>query len=262
MRCELAIISTALLATVGALAQQQPAGQQSTAQQPKPHSNKEIQALQKVQADQQAQNWAQEIQDINSVLENFADTEFKNMLLNMAMDAAQKQGDYATMVSFGQQIVATDPKDVTARVTLAESMAQHARDTDLNKADEIKQIDDYANKALEILKTNPSPPPGVAPDQWPQFEKQLEGQAHDALGLAAQVDKKYTDAINEFKLAYTAVPSPVILTHEAKAYLDNKQYDDAIAADDKVLADASATPQVKQFAQQQKDAATKMKGTK
>jgi hypothetical protein len=45
----------------------------------------------------------------------------------------------------------------------------------------------------------------------------------------------------------------------AKAYVDNKQYDDAITTADKVLAMNEAPPVVKQYAQQQKDAAAKLK---
>jgi hypothetical protein len=58
-------------------------------QTPKPKSQKEVDALKKVQADAQANNLDQEILDINAVLENFADTEYKDMLLNMAMEASR-----------------------------------------------------------------------------------------------------------------------------------------------------------------------------
>ena len=119
----------------------------------KPKSQKEVDALKKVQADQQAGNMDAEIQDINAVLENFADTEFKPMLLNMAMDAAQRKGDYGQTIAFGDQVIQTDPNDVTARVTLAETIATHTRDTDLDKDQSVKKIQDYANKALELLKT-------------------------------------------------------------------------------------------------------------
>ena len=81
-------ITTLLLIAATAFAQQAPQGAG-----PKPKSQKEVDALRKVQADQQAGNWSQEIQDINAVLENFADTEFKPQLLNMAMDAAQRSGE-------------------------------------------------------------------------------------------------------------------------------------------------------------------------
>jgi uncharacterized protein Usg len=46
----------------------------------------------------------------------------------------------------------------------------------------------------------------------------------------------------------------------AKAYVDNKQYDDGITTADKVLAMADVPAPIKTFAQQQKDIATKLKG--
>ncbi len=255
MRLRIAAFSAALvLAAIPVLAQQ--------AGQPKPKSQKEVDALKKVQADAQTNNYDQEIQDINYTLENFADTEFKNMLLNMAMEAAEKKGDYANTITYGEKVIQSDPNDITARVTLAQTISSHTHDTDFDKDKSIKSIEDYANKALELMKTNPGPPQGVNADQWPAFQKQLEGEAHDSLGTAALLQKNYPKAIEEYKAAAAAFPNPIILTHLGKAYLGAKQWDDAVANADKVIADPNATAPVKQIAQQQKDAATKMKGSK
>src|SRR6185437_2711138 len=256
MRLPIAAFSTALVLLVTPLLAQQPSSQ------PKPKSQKEVDALKKVQADAQANNYDQEIQDINYTLENFADTEFKNMLLNMAMEASERKGDYANTVAYGEKVIQADPNDVTARVTLAQTIASHAHDTDLDKDQEVKKIEDYANKALELLKTTAAPPQGVDAAQWPAFQKQLEGEAHDALGTAALLQKNYPKSIEEYKSAVAAFPNPVILTHLGKAYLGAKQWDDAIANADKVIAAPDASAAVKQIAQQQKDLATKMKGTK
>lgn len=229
----------------------------------KPKSQKEVDALKKVQADAQAGNTDQEIQDINSTLETFADTEFKPMLLNMAMDAAQRKGDYGQTIAFGDQVIQSDPNDVTARVTLAETIAAHTRDTDLDKDQSVKKIQDYANKALDLLKTTNTPPLGIAAAQWPDVKKQLTSQAYDSLGQAAEVQKKYPEAITNYKTALDSQPTNAVATARlAKAYVGNKQYDEAITTADKVLAMADAPAQVKQFAQQQKDNATKLKGAK
>jgi len=229
-------------------------------QAPKPKSQKEVDALKKVQADAQAGNLDQEIADINAVLENFADTEYKDMLLNMAMEASQRKGDYGQTVAFGQQVIQGNPNDVTARVTLAETIAQHTKDTDLDKDKSVKQIQEYANKALELLKATDTPPAGVTPDKWPEFKKQLTSQAYDALGQAAEIDKKYPDAVTQYKTSLETQPTnSVAMVRLAKAYNENKQYDDAIATADKALAIADAPPAVKQFAQQQKEIATKLK---
>lgn len=232
----------------------------SQAQQPKPKSQKEVEALQKVQAAAQASNWDGEIQAINYVLENFADTEYKIMLLSMAQEAAQNKGDYAGAIAFGEQTVAADPNNITARVYMAESIAQHTHENDLDKEQSLKKVDDYANKALELLKGPAAAPVGTPEAQWPDLKKQLTSQAYDALGQAADLRKKYPDSIQDFKNAIDAQPgNSVAQARLAKTYFDAKQYDEAIAAADKVLAMNEAPAVVKQFAQQQKDNATKMK---
>lgn len=254
MKLRFPAYATAL--TLGAIllaAQQQQPG-------PHPKSQKEVDALKKVQTDQQAQNWDAELTDINYVLENFADTEYKSMLLDMAIQAAQNKGDYAQTVAFGEQAIQADPNNVEAYVKVAETVALHTRENDLDKDASLKKVDTDAHKALDLLKTASTPPTGITADQWPTYKKQLEGQAHDAMGMADDVAKKFPDAIEEYKAALAVYSNPIILTHMAKAYIDAKQFDDAIATDDKVLAMSDAPAEVKQFAQQQKDSATKMKG--
>src|SRR5947209_3381452 len=74
-------------------------------QQLKPKSQKELEALQKVQAAAQAQNYDEELKAINYTLENFADTDYKNMLLTMGMEAAQNKGDSAQASVFGERLI-------------------------------------------------------------------------------------------------------------------------------------------------------------
>jgi tetratricopeptide (TPR) repeat protein len=230
--------------------------------QPKPKSQKELQALQKVQAAAQAHNYDAELDAINYVLENFADTAYKTMLLNMAVDAATSKGDYAQTVAFGEKAIDADPNNIAARVTLAETIAQHTRENDLDRDESLKKVDDYGHKALDLLQHSSAPPPGVPDASWPDYKKQLTSQAYDALGQSADLKKNYPEAIQDFKSALDNEPSAVSTARLAKAYVDAKQYDDAISTADKVLAMSDAPPVVKQFAQQQKDAATKLKAAK
>ncbi|HEY3936362.1 MAG TPA: tetratricopeptide repeat protein [Bryobacteraceae bacterium] len=249
--------ATLILAAFPLLAQAQ------AAKGPHPKSQKELEALQKVQAAQQAGNPDAEIAAVTNVLENFADTDFKVQLMNMALAAAGQKNDYAQIVTWGDRVIQADPNDISSRVTLAEATAQHTRENDLDKAQSLQKIQGYANKALELLKTATTPPTGVQEATWPDYKKQLTSQAYDALGQAAALDKKYPEAITNYKSAIDADPtSPVPSARLAKAYVDSKQYDDAISTADKVLAMNNAPPAVKAFAQQQKDAATKLKGAK
>ena len=54
-----------------------------------------------MQTDVQQNNVPQELKDIEYVLDTFADTQFKIQLLNMAADAANREGDYVQTVIWG-----------------------------------------------------------------------------------------------------------------------------------------------------------------
>ncbi|MBV9081512.1 MAG: tetratricopeptide repeat protein [Acidobacteriaceae bacterium] len=261
------VYATALVFAAMSLAAQQQQQQQSQAGQsqaagPHPKSQKEVEALQKVQAAAQAGDPKAELQAIDNVLENFADTEYKPMLMQMALSASQQLNDYPQTLVWGDRILQSNPNDYTAHVMLAEAIAQHTRENDLDKQDSLKKIQDHANKALDLLKNADTPPaPGIQEAQWPDYKKQLTSQAYDALGQAASLDKKPADAVKQFQSAIEAQPSnSVAMARLSKAYVENKQYDDAISTADKVLAMNDAPAPVKTFAQQEKDAATKLKG--
>jgi tetratricopeptide (TPR) repeat protein len=243
-----------MIAAMPLLAYQTPAG-------PHPKNKEELAALQKVQAAQAAKDYDAELAGITNVLENFANTDFKLPLLNMALGAAQQKGDLPQIVTWGERLMQADPNDISSRVTLAESTASHTRDNDLDKAQSLQKTRDYAQKALDLLNANPKAPDGIPEAEWPGYKKQLTAQAYDALGQANALDKKYPEAIANYKQAADADPAAAVsVARMAKAYFDNKQYDDAISTADKVLAMNDAQPAVKSFAQTQKDNATKMKG--
>jgi tetratricopeptide (TPR) repeat protein len=230
--------------------------------QPKAKSKKEQEALMQVQTAAQSGNAAAELSAINNVLENFADTEFKGQLLTMAMGAAQQTGDDAQVATWAERVMAFDPNDIVARVTVAETTAAHMRENDLDKADNTKKVTELAQKALDLMQAGGSAPAGIPDDKWPDFKKELGARAWSAIAQTASVNKKPADAVTDFKKALDLFPSSVTTARLAKAYVDNKQYDDAIATADKAMGMPDAIPQVKSFAQSQKDVAIKLKGTK
>ena len=228
---------------------------------PQPKSQKERDALMKVQTAAQSNNADEEIKAIDYVLENFDNTDYKPMLLTMGMEAAQAKGDAPKASLYADRLIEVDPNNIAARVMQAEAIAQRTRENDLDKEQSLKRVDELANKGLELLKNASTPPPGTNEAQWPQMKNQFASEAHDALGQAADLRKNYPEAIKHYQDALQAEPTNAVVTARlAKAYVGNKQYDEAIAAADKVAAMSDAPAVVKQFAQQQKDAATKLKG--
>ena len=222
-------------------------------------TQKELEALQKVQAAAQSGNPDEELAAVNNVLENFTDTDYKPMLISMGMQAAQQKDDMALIATWVERAEQEDPNSIEAHVIMAEAVARHTRENDLDKADSIKKIQTNANRALDLLKTTNSTgrhsrcamarnqeaasPPRMMLLAWP-------------LAWIRSTRRPSTNL--EFGVA--ADPSASVLKARlAKSYVDNKEYDAAITTADQILADGTAPPAVKQFAQAQKDAATKMK---
>jgi tetratricopeptide (TPR) repeat protein len=247
------------------------AADQAAAQGPKPKSKGEQDALMKVQTAAQSNDPKATLDAINNVLENFTDTEYKPMLLDMAVQAAQQAGDYGETVVWGERAIQADPSDIQARVLLAETIAANTHPTDLDKDKSIQKITDYSNQALDLLGKNPAPQGGVPADKWPAFKSHLTAQAHDALGQANALNKKYPEAIKEFQTGIEADPAdPLVAARLTKIYNEAHQYDQAIATADKILAmkdcpaadnEPCLSPQIKSYVTAQKNVATKLKGS-
>jgi tetratricopeptide (TPR) repeat protein len=225
----------------------------------KPKSEAERKALLKVQS---AATPAEQIKAIDEVLENFADTQFKPVLLGMAADAASKMGDYEKTIIYGERAVEADPKNPDAMYTLAGAIVQHTREHDLDKDEKLKKAEKLCTDGIAAAKVVPNPQPGQISDAlWEQEKKNKIAAFDNLLAMSADLKKDFPEAINQFKAANSLLskPDPIILARLAKTYNNAGQYDDALATAEKVLADASASPQVKGFATVEKNRATKLK---
>ena len=228
------------------------------AKQPKPKSQKELDALLAIQ---NATTPDARIDAVEKLLTNFADTEFKPMALQIAAQSAQQKNDFEKMVIYSERTLEADPNNYVAMLMLANGYALRTREFDLDKEEKLAKADGYANKAMEVLKTAEKPNPQITDEQWTAAKKDLYSQAHEALGTANMVRKKYDAAIAEFNESVTmaATPDPATYVRLANAYDEAGKYDLAISTADKVLAIADALPQVKQAAQQVKAKATALK---
>src|SRR5438552_3077065 len=91
---------------------------------PQPKSQKEVDALQAIQ---KATTPDEQIKAIENVLTTFADTEYKLMLLQTAMQIAEQKNDLALTTTYAERLLEADPKNVYAEVTLASDIATHTR---------------------------------------------------------------------------------------------------------------------------------------
>jgi tetratricopeptide (TPR) repeat protein len=224
----------------------------------KPKSPKEVAAIQAVQA---ANTPDEQIKAIENVLTNFADTEYKNVLLQMAVQIEEQKGDFAQTVFYAERLLEADPKNAYALDTLASETARHTREFDLDKEEKLTKVDKWAKAAIDAAPNAPKPNATIPDAQWDNAKKDMQAQGYEAMGMAASLRKKYDDSIADYKqaLAVGSAQDPATWLHLGQAYLDANKLDDASAAFDKALTAPNVSPQIKSIAQAKKDETAKRK---
>ena len=224
----------------------------------KPKSKGEVAAIQAVQA---AKTPDEQIKAIENVLTNFADTEFKTVLIQMAMQIEEQKGDFAQTVFYAERLLDADPKNVFALNVLASETARHTREFDLDKEEKLAKVDKWAKTALEAAPTAAKPNASIPDAQWDTEKKNMQAEAYVAMGMAASLRKKYDDSIADYKqaLAMGGTPDPATWVRLGQVYLDANKLDEAGDAFDKALTATNASPQVKSIAQAKKDETAKRK---
>ena len=224
-------------------------------------SDKEQQAIVAVQ---KAKTPDEVIAAVENLVTKFADTEFKSAALLDAAEASDQKGDFIKAISYGDLAIEADPKNYDALLLVGAEMAQHTRDTDLDKTEKLAKSEKYVNDALALITDAPKPGPQVTDAQWDAIKKNATARGHFDLGLLAMVRKKPAVAATEYKMAVDGSdqPDPVWMVRLGDAYIQIGKPDDAIAVLDKVIAMADLNPQVKNVAQSLRASADKAKNAK
>ena len=226
----------------------------------RPKSEKELGALRAVQ---DARTPDQELDAIKNVLTNFADTDFKVMLLERAIQIEQSKNDFAQVLVYCEMLRHADPAGPFALVTLASETARHTRPLDVDREEKLAQVDKYAKEGLEAARSMPKPG-GMTDDQWQVAKKDFQAQAYEAMGQAAGLRKKYDEAIADYlqATAIAATPNAVTWTRLGQVYADSGKLDDALNAFDKALSTPNVPPEVKSLAQAKKAEVVERKGAR
>jgi tetratricopeptide (TPR) repeat protein len=225
--------------------------------QPKPKSQKEVEAILAVQ---NAKAPDARIEAVDNLITKFADTEFKDWALYQAAEAAQIKGDFEKMKIYAERDLEANPKNFQAMLLIAEYSIHRTGEHDLDRDAKIAEGEKWAKQAVEALKTAPKPRPDLTDEQWTKARNQISGQAHQTLGLLAMMRKKYDVAETEFKAAYELLPEAAFQVRLAQAYIAGGKLDEAIATAQKVMDTPNVHPQVKQVAQALRAAAMQAKG--
>ena len=248
------------------------AASMALAQQPAPPPQSQVKAAKgvtKQEADAfnailKAQTPDEKMKAADEFVVKFADSPFKGIALYDAAEAADQKGDYQKAIIYGDESLQADPTNFDAKLLVAGEIAQHTRENDLDKDDKLAKAEKYTKEALDAIPAAAKPQPQIKDDQWEGYKKYATARAHVDLGLIAMAQKKATVGAQEFKTAVDMMnpPDQVAMARLANAYNEAKQYDDALAVANKLLAMSDLNPAVKNFAQNEKTKAEKGKTAK
>jgi len=225
--------------------------------QPAPKSQAELTAIQAMISAQQKNDLDGVIKAADELMTKFADTEFKELALNMEAEAYAQKGDNTKAQVYSEQALALNPKNYQAALMMAEMLGKQTRENDLDREEKLGKVEKYANDAITTVKDVPKPNPQVTDDQWNEYKKGIIARAHNAIGTGQLIRKKWDAAAAEFKLAVDNDPQPAFMVREASALQSAGKNEEAAALCDKVLAQPDLHPQIKQVAQQIKAATVK-----
>jgi tetratricopeptide (TPR) repeat protein len=220
-------LTTALALAAGTWAQE--------ARQPKPKSQKEVEAILAIQNATDADG---RIQAAENLITKFADTEFKEFALQMETLSYQQKNDFENMLIAGERTLEVNPDNVVVLVTLAQAIPQRTREHDLDKEEKLGKAEKYAKRAQTLIPNWNKPNPQISDEDWTGTKKNLMSQTNEALGLIAVARKNFPAAEQAFKQAVEVAPQPEPFTlyRLASVYETEQKYDDAIAVLDKAIA--------------------------
>jgi tetratricopeptide (TPR) repeat protein len=227
--------------------------------QPKPKSQKEGEA---VMAIFNAQTPDARIAAVESLLTNFADTDFKAVALQVAAQSAEMKGDVEKTIIYSERTLEADPKNYPAMLMIARATVQRTREFDLDREEKLGRVDKMAKQGIELAQAAPKPRPDIPDEQWEAAKKEYVAQGHEALGMAAVTRKKFDVAIAEYKAALDSSPQPDAgtMVRLAAAYNESGKPDEAIAMLDKVNTVQNLHPAIKQVAANERAKAMRLKG--
>src|SRR5271165_615524 len=161
----------------------------------------------------------------------FPDSELRVLLYKAAERSYQNANNGDKMSEMAQKLLKLDPDDPEALLAVSEVIAEHTRDTDLDKDQRYDQARKDAQRALETVDTDVPIPANTPQSQIDAYKGLLRSSAYSVLGTIEYSQEKYADAEGYFQKsidAYPSQPDPVVVLRLALALDKQGKYGDAL----------------------------------
>ena len=228
--------------TPAAGAQQTPAQVPAGKHQPQAKTQDEYKAYQEAAAKPDPPSLEQAANDFAT---KYPTSELRSVLFQREMQVYQSANNAEKTIEAGKKVIAIDPDNAAALVTVALVIANKTREGDLDRDERMAEASKYANHALESIDNGTGVPAGTADDKVPMFKELVRSMAYSSLGTVEFNRKNYPQAETYLRKSVensTLQPDPVTWLQLSLALDRENKYNDALQAANKCIEIAQSHP--------------------
>ena len=159
-------------------------------------------------------------------LQNYPDSDVKDIVSYITMLAYQQLNDFENMLLYGEIIV--DSKEnpgivAGALIAMAGAIPNRTREFDLDRDEKLSKAEDYAKRAMSMIPTLPKNDPNMTDDEWLMTKKEFMGQCHEALGVVGLQREEFQAAEASLRKAIDMSSEPIAFTMYSLSMALSKQ---------------------------------------
>jgi tetratricopeptide (TPR) repeat protein len=184
-------------------------------------------------------------QAANDFAAKYSTSELRSVLFQREMTMYQASNNAEKTIEAGKKVIAIDPDNAAALVTVALVIANKTRENDLDRDERMAEASKYANHALESIDNGTGIPAGTADDKVPMFKELVRSMAYSSLGTVEFNRKNYPQAETYLRKSVensTLQPDPVTWLQLSLALDRENKYSDALQAANKCIEIAQNHP--------------------
>jgi tetratricopeptide (TPR) repeat protein len=138
----------------------------------------------------------------------YPDSELRPLLYRSAMQRYQMANNADKLLEMAKKVLAIDPDDPEALVSVSQVLAERTHDTDLDKDQRLAESRKDAERALVTVETD-IPTSGYPPEQLASYKGYLRSEAYAVLGKLSSDAKSWPDAETNLRKSIEAFPQQV-----------------------------------------------------
>ncbi len=201
----------------------------------------------------------------NDFATKFPDSEVRKLLFLANMRMYQASNNPDKTVEVGRRVLAADPDDPEALITVANVLAERTRDTDLDRDQRLDEAMKMAQHSTETVNTDSDIPAGTPQDKADAYKALMLSNAYSIIGTLDFNKEKYADAETNLRKSidvYPQQPDPVVVLRLALALDKQNKYPEALKEINKAVELTQENTSVGGLARRERDRLVQLTGGK